>query len=190
MLSYNAVCHKYFWDGREVPSVTTILSRLVNYKHVTNYDREFGTLVHKYTEYLDLCLMKLDDFRAPMLARMQAWEAFKKDFNIRFFKKQIEVRLYHRLYGYAGTCDRVWPGLVIDIKTGELTDVHGLQMAAYAEAHAQLTGNMVKMRMGVQLRDDGTYRVRKYVGSSDFRKFLSELSKYKRRCEYASCIGA
>lgn len=189
MLTFNKEEHKYFWNNKQVQSVTQILDGLVDYSHATEIDMKWGQLVHEATEDIDRGIRTLDSFKEPMDARMGAWVAFKKDYGFEFYEHQIEVKLYHTLYGYAGTADRIKPRLTIDIKSGALNDVCGYQLSGYSECDIRLwkEGTMKRMvdygpieRMGVQLKADGTYKVRMYRAKSDFTKFLEQLGKRRK----------
>lgn len=180
MLTFDPKEHRYYWHGAEVISVTKALDGMVDYTYVTDVDRDWGSLVHRETINLDLGLKTLDDYKEPLRARMVAWQAFKEDFNMSFEPNEIEVRVYHRLYRYAGTADRVKPGLIVDIKSGALNHVCGYQLSGYTEAYKDEHRIGFMRRMGVQLKKDGTYDVKPYRDPRDFHLFLNQLSKARK----------
>jgi len=91
----------------------------------------------------------------------------------------VEHRVFSRLYGYAGTLD--WLGRIdgrlsiIDYKTGPVVPSYGPQTAAYAEAHAEETGERVARRYALRLKFDGTYSIEQFTDRNDIAVFHAAL---------------
>jgi hypothetical protein len=130
--------HEY-WDGEEkIPSVTQILKKagLIDDRWFREEKTELGTLVHSITAMIDRGLTKADEWIGnEAYPYLQAWERFLEESGWR--PLNIEVVVYNQAAGYAGTYDRIMINqdhkpILIDIKTGQPADWHGLQLAAYA----------------------------------------------------------
>lgn len=186
MLSLDAETHTYYWNGKVVPNVTRIIEPLYDFsgvaKNVLAAAAAFGTLVRRACELHDrndLDESSLDESLRPYL---NAWIAFRRD--AAFEPTEIESRVFHPLLEYAGTFDRV--GMlggricVLDIKaTATMHPATGVQLAAYQEAINRAQAFAVTARCGVQLRENGSYRVHQYEDKDDFGTFLSLLNLYR-----------
>lgn len=184
-LTFDADTHRYYWNGQLVPGVSTVLGVVYGdtYMYATP---DFGTTVHKLCERHDLGLpLNLDgnvrdDFEAQ--GCIDSWMRFRAERE--FMPWFIEEPLYNSLYRYAGTVDRIgtlgdsgeWA--VVDIKTGQPSAWHGLQLAAYLMAAADMglippEAGMPR-RLGVYLRP-GSYEVREYAEPGDGTVFKAAL---------------
>lgn len=191
MLTFDAEAHRYFWNGRPVPGVTSILSPLTDFSavdpDVMRRASAFGQAVHNVCE-LDDQGEDLNQFEidAALLPYLQAWRKFAADWNVQW--NEIERKVFHRTLLYAGTLDRAGtllaPGepahrrhaAVVDIKTStSLYPAVGPQLSAYARAHDPLTGASLR-RYAVQLRGDGSYVCKEYRDADDFATFSSLLA--------------
>jgi len=175
VIEFDEAAHTYSVNGQRKPSVTQILKPLVDFSminpDVLEAKSALGRRVHLATELDDdgsLDESSVGDDVAPYLA---GWRQFKEDTGALVLMS--EQRVYHPGSNYCGTLDRVlafagndW---LIDIKSS--TVVHkavGPQTAAYLEALAP--GR--PMRRGVvQLRPDGTYRLRELESPRDWVTF-------------------
>ena len=138
--------HKYFdKTGREYPSVSSILqhfgiSQIDKMKAIHGEEHikilaDFGHEVHKLTAADDRG--ELDDWEYdhsvnPWLA---GWAKYRMDSEVKFIA--IEEPLISRVWGFAGTPDRIAEGgsnwlEIPDIKTGAKTVAEELQTAFYA----------------------------------------------------------
>ena len=166
--------HRYTIEGRVVPSVSQILQPLaamayggIDAQVLLNAAR-LGTAVHACTEYLDegeLDEATVDPEWVPYLDAYKAWKEV-----IRPEILDIELRLACSKFG--GTIDRIvkidgqlW---IIDLKTTSQIHKHvGVQLAAYAalaEKHLRTTGFR---RAALQLKPDGTFKVREFSSITD-----------------------
>lgn len=181
-LRFDEAKHEYLVRGVRYPSVTQILSPLVDYSQVPRAvlerARKLGQAVHRMTELYDLDDLDMDDLADELRPYLTAWIKFRAETG--FVPETIEKRLYHPALRFAGTPDR--SGLinrrraVIDIKKMlYLGPVIGLQLAAYKELFEK-NGTHVEDRYALGLRADGTYRLQPYTDKSDWPVFLSLLT--------------
>lgn len=190
--------HSYHLDGVRVPSVTQIIGSLYDFSHVDpdllERAADFGKSVHTACELDDnddLDYPKLDPALRPYV---DAWRAFKQTTQ---FKVSLNERIVHsKKFRYAGKLDRfvilckgpTCKQAIIDIKTcTDLHDAIGLQLAGYeiaAREEGLITGRSCA-RYAVQLRGDGTYRMREYKDASDANYFLSFLNCHRWRLDHA-----
>ena len=80
---------------------------------------------------------------------------------------EVEKRVCSVTQQYAGTLDHYCrlkgEKAIIDVKTGKLDPVVGLQLTGYLDALKEETGEFVRKIVGVQLNVDGTYTPKTYV---------------------------
>lgn len=193
MLTFDPVEHRYFFDGVRVPNVTSVLDALTDFSRVPpgvlEHARQEGTAIHKTIELYcgqDLAEDHLPQWLQPRLA------AFKKfELETGFICKGSERRVFHATHRYAGTEDLegAMPKLhadesIIDIKRSFFAGATiGLQLAAYLEArNAERRKEKlpkIKRRYALQLRDDGTFRMREFDNPADFTVFVGLLNTYR-----------
>lgn len=183
ILEFDETTHTYRLDGRVVPSVTQIIKPLIDYSHVPadalERARQEGTAIHRMVELDcagDLDIDGLPDWLRPYLS---AWHRFRSDTNFQI--ERSESRVYHPLMRYAGTLDLLGTGLFSRRTRRMLVDVKrsfaagraiGVQTAAYANC---IDGPKVD-RAGLQLRSDGTYRLRIFNDAAHLAVFLACLT--------------
>lgn len=175
-VKFNGENHTYTLNGELLPSVTQILSPLSERvygaipKETLNTAADRGTLVHNAIEiYLALGMQgvrkELEGF----------FEAFLRWWGPISEKAEVlgsEVRMYHKLFHYAGTCDllvgvddKVW---LVDFKTtATIKDLLcSLQLEGYAQALSS-HGIKVDRRLILQLKKDGTFKEHEYLPSRE-----------------------
>lgn len=191
MLTFDADAHRYFWNGQQVPGVTTVLSPLTDFSavdpDVLRRASSFGTAVHQLCELSDLgedlAMFEIDPALQPYLA---AWTKFSTEWRVEW--RHVEQRVFHPTLRYAGTLDRqgtlIAPGeplhrrhaAMVDIKTStNLYPAVGPQLAAYARAADPITGASLR-RYAIQLKGDGTYVCKEYRDADDFATFSALLA--------------
>lgn len=190
--------HRFFIDGKRVPSVTNILTfeGLANYDFVKNRDAhmELGKFVHMATQFHDEGTLDPKSISKEVEPYLQAYIDFKADNNIK--KKDIvsnEVPLYSEPLMFAGIPDRVIKMdeefVVFDIKKGKPFPHTGLQLAGYKILWdvRQFRGKplaKIRLRYALQLMPTGRYKTELYSGKSeDMTIFRSALNMvhYKLR---------
>lgn len=195
MLSFDEPTHVYRWNGNVVPGVTRALDGLTDYRWVTaeqlELAREEGKAIHYMVELYaknDLDERELDPWFGPRLVALKKLIA---DTQMKVIAS--EEKVYHPGFGYAGCLDLaatlVVPGMdkkpiearaILDVKRSFAAGAAiGLQLAAYMEAKNAASTEKFDRRYALQLRDDGTYRLREFDDKSDFQTFLACLIRHK-----------
>ncbi|MDR1952396.1 MAG: PD-(D/E)XK nuclease family protein [Elusimicrobiota bacterium] len=188
-LTFYEVAHRYELDGRELPSVTQVLSDMGLTPDFSRVDpdllkraQKFGTAVHKATELFDQNNLDFQNLSPEIVPYIEAWESFRRDYGVKI--KEIEWRGADGVYKFAGTIDRVAETnnkkalTIIDIKTTTtVSPATALQTAGYALLYKKQANDVFIDRLGVRLLGDGTYKVTLYSGFvSDSYIFLSAVS--------------
>lgn len=135
-LVFDAKAHRYYLNGKQIPSVTQIIKGaglMPDYSHRDMSAAEYGTLVHNAVA--DLITGKpvsVDPFVECAVMGFKAWQ---KLYNPQFIL--CEKLGVSEKYGYAGTCDigaiigkNKW---LMDFKTGDYSPWHIVQLSAYNE---------------------------------------------------------
>ncbi|TAM15932.1 MAG: hypothetical protein EPN65_16595 [Pandoraea sp.] len=190
MFTFDPKSHTYRIDGKEIPSVTSVLSPMIDYSMVPRDTleraRRLGQAVHRMTELYDLDDLDMDDLADELKPYLTAWIKFRAETG--FVPETIEKQMHHPSLRYAGTPDR--SGLikgrraVIDIKKmATLGPVIGLQLAAYKEMFEK-GGTPIAERYALGLRPDGTYRLTPYTDPGDWPAFLALLTLRNWRAKH------
>jgi len=178
-LIFDQETHTYRYNGKIVPSVTTILSPLNDFQHVSPQTLRtavmFGRAVHRACELDDLGELDESNLDIELEPYLIAWRKFCADHETHW--SLIEQQIYHATLGYAGTLDRLGlvKGLatVLDIKSSKrLYPSAGPQLAAYQQAVTEPT----VQRMAVQLGSNGTYVATACTDPTDWPLFCSLLT--------------
>ena len=185
-LTFDPGVHKYVLDGMRIPSVTQVIDPFLPYANMPKEVRETallrGTRVHELTHVYDtvdttVAIQVAKELRVN--AYLLAWRKFLRDVRPVFI--EAEMRLYHTLYRYAGTLDRVamidGRLCIIEIKTGGVIDEYAMQTAAYQEAYnnCQLD-DLATARYVVQLKATGSYSLIEHKDKDDFQAFRAALT--------------
>lgn len=177
----------YVVDGSRVASVTEILSAADIYSYagvaqdVLERKAILGQRVDAYCSYLDTGLKlnkKPDEEAAPYVA---AYVQFCNDTH--FWVRWTDKVVISKAYRYAGTLDcagylkksnKPDDLFVIDRKcVVSITPVTALQTAGYAIALAEQENTKVKRRAALQLKPDGTYKLKQFHRDNDRADFLA-----------------
>jgi hypothetical protein len=198
MLTFNEILHIYRWEAKIVPSFSEIVREcgLVDMSGidplVLERARLLGTAVHKATEYLDRGILNWHSVDNGILFYVLAWEEFCKDLN--FKPLQIEQMTYCGAHRYACTPDRLGAYMrelrvIVDIKTtSTIKRLAQLQTMAQKLALAE-NGFPCEHRIVVQLRKDGTYKIRQHKDDTDDLKvWLSCVHYFYNRDEASLAI--
>ena len=183
-LEFDPEKHEYRLDGFVVPSVTQVLKELglINARWYTEESRQRGNAVHAACHYLDdeeLDYGSLDPIVVPYV---RAYEKYKLE---REFEPQmIEAHVFDPVYKYAGTLDRTGEDkdgpILLDLKTGAVNWVTGLQTAGYDRCIPWpiYAGGKTRCRrrIAVQLNNDGNYKIHEFKDRTDDGLFLSALA--------------
>ena len=143
--------------GLVVPSVSEIL------KHfgISNYDMvdgvllkaaaDFGKVVHETTKLYDID--DLESCDPQVQPYLDQWIKFRHDYCISNFDL-IEQPLYSKVWGFAGTPDRLSGNILPDIKSGAKMVSHKLQTAFYQILIEENCKVKIRKRLSVYLRPD------------------------------------
>jgi len=196
----------YEKDGQRYPRVTGIISKVLNKEGLNQWRenvgksiadetveqaRDIGSVTHDYINRL-LCGETISGGEWGMLASeiqntLQSWESFRQTVKPKI--KATELLLVSKKYGYAGTTDCV--ALVnkeleiIDWKTANALWVEvEFQLAAYAMAYFEMTGDMPTQARAIRLdKERGYWTTKDQVILTDipkaFEAFLSLFTVYK-----------
>jgi len=187
VLTFAPEKHEYRWNGTVVPSVTTVLSPLVDLsripRNVLEDARARGTAIHRMIELHAKGDLDEDNLPQWLQHPFAQWLKFLDQTG--FEIDQSEQRVYHAQYGYAGTFDLTGKlrgkrrRALIDIKRSLLAGrVIGFQTAAYANA---IDPGSAFDRYALRLHDDKPYQLEPYQASDDFHSFLTALAFHKLR---------
>ena len=183
VLEYDESTHSYTLDGRRVPSVTEIVSLLTAGKYGADTNpamleqaKRRGTAVHELCEAID-CGVDPEELEiAPeLVGYINAYLAFLRDYRPTW--THIEKAVYSD--EFAGRIDRLGEiagqVAVVDIKTTANMDRLSklallFQLHGYSEAASVSLGIYPRLRIGVQLKRDGSYTV--HYASKIYEKYL------------------
>ena len=187
-VTFDEAAHRYFVDGKELPSVTHVLQAvgMVDYTFSTEYAMERGSAAHKAIHFDvegDLDESDLDPRLAPYVL---AARCLRRD--IKAETVGVERRLYSPTLRYAGTLDYLFKieGVlsILDWKCSQSpAPATALQVAAYAAAYEEETGEKIRRRYCAALSPRGTYELIPYTDRDDISVFRSALAVYHWRSE-------
>lgn len=196
MLKFEESQHIYHWNDKRVPSVTQILKPLApDFSKIDpailEKARAEGVAVHKLVELA--CKDDLGQVPIWLEPHLVAWRKFVDETG--FQVKSSEERVYHSMYGYAGTLDLCGSFVgttkqipaIIDLKRSFAAGaVTGLQLSAYKEAAADLVSFWKKaQRWALRLNADGTYNMKQFSDDDDFGVFMACLKLHRFREKHA-----
>lgn len=173
--------HEYFWHGRRVPGVTSVLTAegFIDSRWFTEESRHRGTYVHAACQFMledDLAWSEIEPAYLPWIESFAKWRDAVRPEVI-----ALETMVRNPVYGYAGTPD--WVLLIngdrwlIDGKTGAVAPWVGLQTAAYAECL-----DFPVRRAALKLRADGEQgMVVPLTHEQDWHDFLCALGCYQAK---------
>lgn len=177
----------------KLPRVTEILkvAGLLDFSHVPDQvmipAQDFGTAFHLARHFWDMETLDEESLSEPLIPYLEGYKSFKKTFGFTVKPDESERQLVSVKYGFKGTPD-LWPIIqgkrtLIDTKTStSMYPATEIQTAAY-DILLEENGIKVKRRWGLQLKEDGTYKIEPYKEVSDRATFLNCLGvyNYKKR---------
>jgi hypothetical protein len=187
MLNFDPIKHEYFWDGRKIPNVTTIIENVYDQLRYANPEdvkrgQELGTAVHLACELYDnndLKDLSESEGTAYLIPYLDNWKKFLKERKPQFL--EIEKRVFSKMWMFAGTMDRLvtidGKLTILDIKSGCKSPLVQLQTAGYQIGYEEETKKKIKNRMVVYL-DEKNYDAKDLNDVSDKSAFLSALNTY------------
>ena len=174
-IEFDAATHTYRVSGEEVIGVTRVLveSGLIDTRFFTELGRARGSAAHQALEFLDQGDLDEESLDPKITGFVAAYQSFKDDSG--FEVEQIEQRVFHPTYRFAGTFDRTGKlnahPIILEFKTTSIPPTTPIQLSAY---EACLPDR--RRRYAVQLLADGKYRLHEYKDRNDFKIFLAALA--------------
>jgi hypothetical protein len=193
VLAFDPATHTYRVDGAPVTSVTQYLEDAgltpdysVVAPTVLQHARERGIHIDACCDLLDADDLDWRSVHPEAMPYVEAWLAFREHEG--FTPIASQVPLYHPTYGYAGTTDVVGvlpgsrPTIVERKTTAKMAATYALQTAGYGLEglwYAPPGGGVLSpvpwehpVRLGVQLKRDGSYVLVPYDDPEDYAAFL------------------
>lgn len=180
---FDAVEHAYYYRESRIPSITQMLNScgLIDSRWYTEESCERGTLVHSLTADYDLGALTdlagcTSRYKAYLLGHVKALAILQPEI------LEVELPRVHPI-GFGGRPDRVvrYRGLggVLEIKSGGVEKVHGVQTALQAILVAPVLHLPAEalVRLCLYLKPSGRFRVEEHVSQTDFteaRRVIAE----------------
>lgn len=160
ILTFDEASHTYKLDGIPLPSVTTIIGKVIekSYYGATEWHMQRGTAMHKCAEMIAKGIEFEHD---PQIdGQVKALRSFFRDMKPKVY--MTETMVSSRMYQYAGTLDLLAEidgrKMIVDYKSTIDDDLCGIQCAAYGMTD-ELKAVGIKHAIGVHIKDDGTYKI-------------------------------
>lgn len=185
-LTFVEETHEYFVEGKRVPSVTQVLSGLVDYSRIDSQvleeAKQRGHHVHRMIEYWAAGVLDVSGLPDWMKPAYENWMQFVSDSGFELIAS--EKRVYHKVLRYAGTLDlrgkmRKFGDVhgVLDLKRSLLAGpVIGLQLAGYQMAENLQPGPRVEWRAALRLNEKQRYKLEMYDDPADQAVFIAMLT--------------
>jgi hypothetical protein len=173
---FDADTHTYWLGSTRLPGCTSILKEcgVIDDRYYTEASRLRGQAVHAACHYLGEGDLDWSSVSPKILGYVHAYERFMVEQN--FHPRENEVPKYHKIYLYGVTPDSI--GLlgteeaIVERKTGPMPEWAALQTAAQAMAHDPDNWRRYS-RLGLELHEDGTYKLERFISPLDGNVFLS-----------------
>jgi hypothetical protein len=182
--------HVYHVDSRPVPvSVTGLLkyAGLVDETWFNEYGRRRGELTHLAIEYYNGGILDEDTLDPVLRPYFQSYVKFLVDSG--FVVVGSEIPVYSHEWNFAGTIDiegyfKRSPLIyyIGDSKTGKVQPWTAIQTALYRLARGKF-----RRRFGLELRANGTYKMKFYDNPGDVVEAISIAHKW--RSEHGTGTG-
>lgn len=179
-LEFDPAEHRYTVNGLEVPSVTTILkdAGMVDYSFCQEFARERGSAAHSAIHFALEGDLDESSLHPMLVGYVAAARQAVADMKLEIVA--VERRVFSRSGHFAGTLDlgaRLQKKLAFfDWKTGDPPPATALQLAAYADAWYEETGELVSHRYAIRLFHDGRYVVIPYTDRHDIVRFRAAVT--------------
>jgi len=179
--SFDAETHTARYGAAIIPTVTQVIQDILPGWAAGEWYLRRGQAVHAACAYVAQGVECEVDPRIE--GQVEACRRWFRDMG--WYPELVECTVYSRLYQYAGTLDLLAIGdgkkVLVDYKA-HLTETVPLQLAGYSQAVKETHGIAVNQGVGVQLNEDGTYRMsEQYVLRPYKHEFLSLRTAYGLR---------
>ena len=132
--------HRYFYEKKEITSVSKILNEFWPYDYADEKKAKKGTNIHRCTELWDLDKLDFTKTSEYYIPYITGWEKFKLDKKLIHLQCLVEVKMVDPYWMYAGRIDRIFLDYdnfiiyIIDIKTGHVRELRDpMQLYGYAQ---------------------------------------------------------
>lgn len=191
VLEFDGDAHAYRLNGRPVPGVTQVLEPLNQFDdippEVLAAAAERGRQVHEACHLHNVDDLDWSSLSEEVAGYVTGYVRFLRESRLQVFLS--EARVASPKYGYAGTLDlfgalptsrKADRAALIDVKsTAAFPRPVGPQVAAYAQALQETTGDKASARYCLHLRPNGTYKLHALTGQQDFTVFMSCLNLHR-----------
>jgi hypothetical protein len=184
MNTFDATTHTYKIEGVAVPSVTQVLSDLIPGWQASEWYLQRGTAVHACCAMIARGVAF--DHDPAIDGQVSACRRFFEEVKPYALYCTTECRLFSNRYNFGGTLDLVAvignDRTIIDWKAS-FGAALPYQLAAYSIMyHEVFHGCVINRGVGVQLNEDGTYKMSQVYDLRNYKNgFLALLSAYKIR---------
>lgn len=123
--------HRYYEDGKEYIGTTTLIQLeggMPGMEFVDPWYAERGKMIHLATALYDLGTLDESSVDPRIMGYLTSWKRFRDKHQAVYAPEHIEVMLRDKVYGYAGTLDRL---PLLDIKAGVYKKADLAQLGAY-----------------------------------------------------------
>lgn len=147
--------------------------------HFTEYDRERGTVLHECAAMLLDGTLDRQTVDPVVAGRLAQFERFMNH-GPQIIHTELEV--CSETFRYAGRLDMIgeWCNQmsIFDLKGPTQAGWHGVQLAAYQHAYAEMTGTVPVARYSLHLSDTD-FRLVQHTDWQDWPRFVAALKAYK-----------
>lgn len=189
-LTFDPKHHRYYLDEQEVPSVTRVLEPMQELdgipKDILEQARIRGQHVHAACHMLVAKTLEWRTLDPTLMPYVSACDKFLKENEIKVLV--AEKQMADPGLKFAGTLDvlgifRRNPCIFDWKSTATMPRTAGPQTAAYDYLYRRSMGGRPMRRFGVQLLDDGTYKLFPFEDPRDWSWFASALNIWHWRNE-------
>lgn len=177
--TFEPLAHEYRLDGCLLPSTTQILKSVgfIDGTWFNESARERGRAVHSACQFAAEGDLDWDTLHPTLRGYVEAYQKFLSD--TKFQPRICEVPIYHPNFFYATTPDQIGTlkdlDADVELKTGTMQKWTALQTAF--QTMAKWPNDFYnKVRLGVELRANGTYRIDWHEDPNDFNVAMGALA--------------
>lgn len=180
-IEFNEHDHTYKIDGRPAPSVTQIISEILDHGwQAAQWYLDRGKAIHKCAEFI--CHGKEFTADQRLAGYVAAIRKFFADTKAKIIHSELRVSSVK--YNFAGILDLICKigakNIIIDWKHCLDKTRLPLQVGGYAVGCAETIGREYAFGAGVQIREDGTYRMTEIFNLQiPAREFLALRTAYR-----------
>lgn len=180
--------HEYFLNGLRIPGATGILKAngVIEDTWFNEGARFRGTAVHACCHYLAEGYLDLGSVKPEIIGFLNAYQEACQSLD--FWPQECETAIYHPIYLYGVKPDQIgiYGGLngglkkegIFELKTGQMQPWTALQTALQAMARWP-RDYFTKVRFGIELHEDGTFKAEQFTDVKDFDVAMSMISVYQ-----------